>query len=313
MVSGQPHSETSDTLAPRPVSPAYGRYAVAILMLTYALSFLDRQVVTILAEPIKNDLKLADWQLGMMTGMAFALLYTVLGIPIARLAERGHRPFIIATAVMTWSAFTVLCGQTHNFIQLLLARAGVGVGEAGGTPPALSLIADYAPKEKRASSVAFYMIGAPLGGLAGMAIGGLVADHWGWRHTFLLIGLPGILVATVIALTLREPRSKAMRKLAQEADREGVLMKDLAALGKKPAYRWVVTAATARGFETYGASAFYGSFFLRNHMEALQQISAPLGLKPLGFLGVTLGLTLGIAGVVGVTIGGFLTDYGARK
>ena len=139
-----------------PVSVAYRRYALTVLLIIYILNFLDRQIVSILAEPIKNELHLADWQLGVMTGLAFALFYTILGIPIARFAETGDRPRIIAVAAGLWSIFTVACGFAQNFVQLVLCRIGVGIGEAGCTPPAHSLITDYTPKEKRASALAFY-------------------------------------------------------------------------------------------------------------------------------------------------------------
>ena len=139
-----------------PVSTGYRRYALWVLLIIYTLNFLDRQVVNILAEPIKRDLGLADWQLGMMTGLAFAIFYTVLGIPIARIAETKNRPYIIGASVAAWSAFTVLCGFTQNFWQLILMRIGVGVGEAGCTPPAHSLITDYVPRANRASAIAFF-------------------------------------------------------------------------------------------------------------------------------------------------------------
>lgn len=183
--------------APAPLAPAYRRYALGVLLAIYTLNFLDRQIVTILAEPIRNDLGLKDWQLGMMTGFAFALLYTVMGIPIARYAERANRPFIIATATAVWSLFTVFCGMATNFVQLILARVGVGIGEAGCAPPAHSLISDYVPKEKRASAMAFYHLGTPLGSLLGLVMGGLAADLWGWRTAFLIAGVPGIVMAVV--------------------------------------------------------------------------------------------------------------------
>ena len=139
----------------QPYSASYTRYALFLLLGIYIVNFLDRAVVNILAEPIKNDLGLHDWQLGLMSGLAFAIFYTVLGIPIARMAERKNRPIIIGTAVAVWSGFTALSGMAQNFAQLVLFRIGVGVGEAGCTPPAHSLIADYVPKEKRASALAF--------------------------------------------------------------------------------------------------------------------------------------------------------------
>jgi MFS family permease len=141
----EPNSVPVETPDHEPLSPAYRRYALGVLLAIYTLNFLDRQVVNILAEPIKRDLNLADWQLGMMTGLAFALFYTVLMLPIARLAERGHRPWIIASATAIWSFFTILCGMSQTFLQLFLARIGVGIGEAGCSPPAHSLISDYVP------------------------------------------------------------------------------------------------------------------------------------------------------------------------
>ena len=185
-----------------PYSPGYTRYAMFLLLGIYIVNFLDRAVVNILAEPIKNDLGLADWQLGLMSGLAFAIFYTVLGIPIARLAERKNRPIIIGTAVAVWSGFTALSGMAQNFAQLVLFRIGVGVGEAGCTPPAHSLIADYVPKEKRASALAFYSMGTPLGGLLGLVMGGLIADAYGWRVAFFVAGAPGILFALLCWFTL---------------------------------------------------------------------------------------------------------------
>ena len=200
-----------------PFTRAYTRYAMGLLLAIYIVNFLDRQVVNILAEPIKNDLGLADWQLGLMSGLAFAVFYTFLGIPIARLAERRHRPIIIGASVAAWSGFTALCGAAQNFTQLVACRIGVGVGEAGCTPPAHSLIVDYVPKEKRASALAFYSMGTPLGGLVGMIMGGLVADAYGWRAAFLVAGVPGILFALLALFTLKEPRRLMARHAAQVA------------------------------------------------------------------------------------------------
>ena len=183
-----PESTSSNV---RQVTPGYRRYAIWLLFVVYVFNFIDRQIVTILAEPIKRDLQIADWQLGLMTGTAFAIFYCTLGIPIARLAERRSRPWIIGLSLAAWSGFTALCGLAQNFWQLVLARIGVGVGEAGCTPPAHSLIADYAPKEQRASALAVYSMGNPVGALIGVVVGGLVADAYGWRMAFLLVGLPG--------------------------------------------------------------------------------------------------------------------------
>lgn len=188
-----------------------------ILLLVYIFNFIDRQIVNILAEPIAKDLNLSDTQIGLMTGLAFALFYTVLGIPIARYADnpKSSRPLIIAIALTIWSGMTVLCGMATSYIQLLLARIGVGVGEAGCTPAAHSLIADTVPAEKRSSALAFYGLGIPIGSLLGMMVGGVLNDTIGWRNAFIAVGLPGVLLALFVLAFLKEPRRNAAFVAAQ--------------------------------------------------------------------------------------------------
>ncbi|MEJ2818608.1 MFS transporter [Caulobacter sp. CCG-8] len=291
-----------------PVSSGYRRYALWVLLIIYTLNFLDRQVVNILAEPIKRDLHLADWQLGMMTGLAFAIFYTVLGIPIARLAETKNRPFIIGASVAAWSAFTVLCGFTQNFWQLILARIGVGVGEAGCTPPAHSLITDYVPKDKRAGAIAFYSIGTPLGTLAGMAMGGLVADAYGWRVAFMVAGAPGVLFALIAAFTLVEPRRQLAADIAARAASKISFGAALAVLATKKTFWLVALAASIKAFVGYGHAPFTASFFFRVHGAEVAELAARFGLKSAGFLGLALGLIGGTAGVIGAWLGGLLAD-----
>lgn len=291
-----------------PVSTAYRRYALWVLLIIYTLNFLDRQVVNILAEPIKRDLHLADWQLGMMTGLAFAIFYTVLGIPIARMAETKNRPFIIGASVAAWSAFTVLCGFTQNFWQLILARIGVGVGEAGCTPPAHSLITDYVPKEKRASAIAFYSIGTPLGTLAGMAMGGLIADAYGWRVAFMVAGAPGVIFALIAAFTLVEPRKQMAAEMAARASSQISFAAALAVLATKKTFWLVALAASIKAFIGYGHAPFTASFFFRNHGAEIAELAAMFGLKSAGFLGLALGLIGGTAGVIGAWLGGVFAD-----
>ncbi|MGL4543373.1 MAG: MFS transporter, partial [Polymorphobacter sp.] len=187
------------------------RVLLWILLIVYVFNFIDRQIVNILAESIKNDLGLSDTQLGLMTGLAFALLYTILGVPIARYADKPHtnRVGLITLSLVLWSAMTALCGLAQNFGQLLAARVGVGIGEAGCTPAAHSLISDAVPREKRASAIAFYGLGIPLGALLGMVIGGFLDDAFGWRMAFLAVGLPGIALGALVWLVLRDPRSSA--------------------------------------------------------------------------------------------------------
>ena len=304
---------------PAPYSPGYTRYAMFLLLGIYTINFLDRQIVTILAEPIKNDLGLADWQLGLMSGLAFAVFYTVLGIPIARLAERRNRPIIIGTSVAIWSGFTALCATAGNFWQLVGYRIGVGIGEAGCTPPAHSLISDYVPKEKRASALAFYSMGTPIGGLIGLIMGGLVADAYGWRMAFLVAGVPGLLFAALAIFTLKEPRRILAAHTAATQAASATLKQTLAYLGTKKTFWYIAFGAAIKAFIGYGHGPFTASFFLRNHTEEVARLAAFFGaslnydLKSVGFLGLALGLMSGTAGAFGSWLGGYLADrFGQR-
>jgi MFS family permease len=301
----------------QPLAPGARRYAVGMLLVIYIFNFLDRQIVNILAEPIKLELGLADWQLGMLTGLAFAAFYTVLGIPIARYAEKADRVKIISVAVAVWSAFTIACGLAANFTQLLLARIGVGVGEAGCSPPAHSLITDYTPKEERASALAFYSMGIPLGSLAGMALGGLIADAFGWRAAFFVAGAPGIILAVMAFLTLPEPRRGLEKKVVPV---KGPSFVDaIKELKSKKSFWWISIGAALSAMVGYGHIAFYGSFYLRNHGEGLTamavSVNEMIGVSfgPIGFVGTALGLIIGVCGAAGTFLGGVLADRAARK
>jgi len=186
-------------------SQGYLRYALGLLCLVYVVNFVDRQVLAILLQSIKDDLALSDLQLGLLSGTAFGLFYATLGIPIARLADRYSRKGVIAICLTIWSGMTALCGTAGGFATLLLYRVGVGVGEAGGSPPAHSMISDYFPPEKRATALGIFSLGVPLGILVGFMAGGWLDQALGWRQAFIVVGLPGIAVALVVALTLREP------------------------------------------------------------------------------------------------------------
>lgn len=312
-----PATPTIDGIRPgvREVTPGYRRYAVGLLFFVYVFNFIDRQIVTILAEPIKQDLQIADWQLGLMTGTAFAIFYCTLGIPIARLAERRNRPWIIGLSLAAWSGFTALCGLAQNFWQLVLARIGVGVGEAGCTPPAHSLIADYTPKEQRASAMAVYSMGNPVGALIGVVTGGLIADAYGWRTAFLLVGLPGIALAIVVVLTLIEPRLKRAAATARDAAQasQSTFGDVMRVLWKKRTFWYMAFGVSIVAFVGYGHAPFGASFFLRVHGAEIEQLAAQFGLGPIGFVGLSLGLILGVSAGVGVFLGGIIADrYGAR-
>ncbi len=302
----------TSTVSAAPYSAAYTRYAMFLLLGIYIVNFLDRAVVNILAEPIKNDLGLADWQLGLMSGLAFAIFYTVLGIPIARLAERKNRPIIIGTAVAVWSGFTALSGMANSFLQLVIFRIGVGVGEAGCTPPAHSLIADYVPKEKRASALAFYSMGTPLGGLLGLVMGGLVADAYGWRAAFLVAGAPGIIFALLCWFTLKEPRKLIAQQSIAIQSTQVSFGETLKYLATKKTFWLIALGAAIKAFIGYGHAPFTASFFLRVHGPEVKALAENFGLQSIGFLGLALGLMGGTAGAVSAYLGGQIADKYAK-
>lgn len=195
----------SDT-AERAERPGYRYYVLAVLILVYMLNFLDRQIIGILAAPLKEEFQLSDSQFGLLGGIAFASVYSTLAIPLAWLADRFSRVWIMTGALAVWSGFTALCGVAGSFGQLFLYRMGVGVGEAGGVAPAYSLIADYFPPHQRARALAGFAFGIPLGTAAGTLVGGLLAAEYGWRTAFIVVGLLGLLVAPLLRLTVRDPK-----------------------------------------------------------------------------------------------------------
>ncbi|MFM7349725.1 MAG: spinster family MFS transporter [Erythrobacter sp.] len=292
------------TAAARKTGMARVRVTLWILLTVYVFNFIDRQIVNILAEPIARDLELSDTQIGLMTGLAFALFYTVLGIPIARLADRQttSRPRLIATALALWSGMTALCGLAQNFPQLLLARIGVGVGEAGCTPPAHSLISDIVPAEKRASALAFYSLGIPIGTLLGMIIGGTLADRMGWREAFVIVGLPGVMLALIVWFLLKDPR-RADAAAVLRAQGQPVAMPLGQAVGdvmRSRAFLLLLLAGSSASFLAYGKTTWTTIFFQRTH-----------DLTP-GQVGLWFGLAGGIAGMIGTWAGGYLADrFGA--
>lgn len=298
------------TIAP---SRSYVRYALGLLLVVNVLNFVDRQVLSILIEPIRLELQLADWQLGLLTGLAFAALYTALGVPIARLAERADRPAIITASIVTWSAATMACGAAHNFWQLALARMGVGIGEAGCAPAAHALIADTVPRERRASALSVYAMGTPLGSVVGLVFGGLVVDTWDWRFAFLVCGLPGLVIGALAAMTLREPRRRLSAELRRREQTPQDFRIGFAELRSKRTFWLLALAVAATGMVGYGGGAFLPSFFLRNHGEELARLGAGFGLGAMGFFGVTLGLLAGLAGLVGTWLGGHLADRLGRR
>ena len=284
-------------------APAYRhpRLLLWTLLVVYIFNFIDRQIVAILAEPISRDLGLSDSQLGLLTGLAFALFYATLGVPIARLADNGrtNRSRLIAVCIAVWSAMTALCGVAQNFWQLLLARIGVGIGEAGCTPTAHALIADSLPPEKRAGGIAFFGLGIPIGGLLGTLIGGGMAQMLGWREAFFVVGLPGLLLAVFVWFFLKDPR---LGKVAPvDAPPRLSMWASLKLLAASPAYCLVLSGASLVAFLSYGKGVWVLVYFQRTHKLSVGQTA------------LYVGVILGIAGIVGTWLGGWAADkYGAK-
>ncbi|MFW6094298.1 MAG: spinster family MFS transporter [Pseudomonadota bacterium] len=288
---------TSGAGAASTVAPRYRNFVLAMLVVVYIFNFLDRQIVTILAEPIKIDLGLSDTQIGLMTGLAFAIFYTVLGIPIARLADRANRVTIISVALVIWSGMTAACGLAQNFGQMLAARIGVGVGEAGCSPPAHSLIADYFPPERRASALSIYALGIPVGSILGLLAGGWIAEFYGWRMAFFLVGAPGVALALVFRFAIREPvRGISDAGGAAAAGEQPALLETLRTLLGNRTIAHLALGGALTSFVGYGLGQWLPAYFIRLH---------DLGV---GETATWFGLVLGVASAVGTFVGGALAD-----
>lgn len=283
-------------------SPQQVRMLLWTLMLIYILNFLDRQIVNILAEPISRDLGLSDTQIGLMTGLAFAVFYTFLGIPIARYADNpgANRVGLVAVSLGIWSVMTAACGMAQNFVQLLLARIGVGVGEAGCAPASHALITDSVEPHRRASAIAFFGLGIPIGGLLGMVVGGSLNDAYGWRFAFLCAAVPGILMAFLVPFLIRDPRRNApLRKTNVAASERLPFKAALSEILGSRAYIHLLIAASLTAFLSYGKSVWVTVLFMRTH---------GLSASETGFW---LGITSGIATMIGTWAGGALAErYG---
>jgi predicted MFS family arabinose efflux permease len=277
-----------------PKSKHYRRYVLFLLTIVYALNFVDRQILVILQESIKADMALSDAQLGLLTGFAFAIFYVSVGIPIARWADVGNRKNIVAGAVAIWSGMTALSGLTQNFYQLLLARIGVGIGEAGGSPPSHSILSDYYPAKERGRAMAIYSTGVYLGILIGFIVGGWVNEHYGWRIAFFAVGLPGLLVALIVKFTIREP----IRGIADGIEiKTSVTFKEtLSILWALKSFRFFALASGLTAFCSYGIGNFLPSFLIRSHGFETTQV------------GISLAITAGLGGIIGTYAGGHFAD-----
>ncbi len=294
MSSPQASTDTAD------YSAGYKRFALVMLTIVYAFNFIDRQILVILQEPIKADMGLSDAQLGLLSGFTFALVYVIAGIPIAYYADRGNRRNIVALSLTVWSGMTAISGFAQSYSQLLLARVGVGLGEAGGSPPAHSMISDYYPPEQRGRALSFYSMGVYIGVLLGFLLGGVIADAFGWRMAFVVVGLPGVVFAVFLRFTVKEPIRGRWDNKAVKEDTP-TLSQTLQKLKQTPSFWYIAVGAGMMSFVGYGNGNFFPSFLVRNHDMSLAQV------------GITLALVSGVTGMIGTFLGGYLGDrFGAK-
>jgi len=270
------------------------RRALTLLLLTlaYFFSYMDRQILAILNEDIIRDLRLSDAQMGMLGGLAFAIFYAGLGIPVAWLADRGNRVRIIAIALAIWSGFTAAGGLATNFWQLLGARIGVGIGEAGSSPPSHSIIADLYPPEKRASALSIYSLGVGLGAAFGTIIGGVVATRYGWRVAMYVIGLPGLLLALVIWLAVPEPKRGLSDAQIAMDEAKPTLADGFRTLFANRAALHIIAGFTLTSMIGYGHTAFGPAYLMRSFGFTKLDVAlkiAPVAAVILGFAAVASG------------------------
>ncbi|MDH3336752.1 MAG: MFS transporter [Gammaproteobacteria bacterium] len=278
------------------ISSAARRYAMVVLAIVYMFNFVDRQILSILLPAIRDEFQVGDTVLGLLAGTAFALFYVILGVPIAQLADRVNRRNLIAAAVAIWSGMTALSGLAANIWHLVLARIGVGIGEAGCSPPAHSMIADLYPPERRSSAMGFYTLGISAGIMLAYLAGGWVAQNIGWREAFFIVGIPGLLLALVVRFTLTEPRRGASEQRTDSGEPPTLSLVATFLLARR-SFLYMAIAAGLSAFVGYAIINFMPSFIVRSfNMEV-------------AVLGFWLGLIYGIAGGFGFFMGGYFADH----
>ncbi|MBJ21500.1 MAG: MFS transporter [bacterium] len=270
------------------------QWSLAMLVVVNVMSQLDRQIMSVLVEPIRKDLQLSDTEIGVLVGIAFAFFYTLAGLPIARIADRGNRRNLIAVALTLWSLMTAACGLARSYVELFAARVGVGVGEAGCAPPAQSILSDTFPLSRRGRALATYQLGVPIGLLLGLSGGGYLADVLHWRTVFFVVGLPGIAVAIVTRFVLREPP----RARGEDVEPVGVVLGYLWALRSM---RHHILASSLHTLTLAATATFNFPFLVRVHGFSSTEA------------GITIGLLTGVAGGLGTYLGGWLGDRHAPR
>ncbi len=271
------------------------RYTLGVLIVVYTFNFIDRQILAILLPEIKAEFAVGDKVLGFLAGPAFAILYATLGIPIAFLADRSNRRNLIALTLAIWSGMTALSGVATSIFQLILVRIGVGIGEAGCSPPAHSMIADLYPPERRSTAMGLYTLGISFGIMIAYVAGGWVAENIGWREAFFIVGIPGLLLALIVRFTIQEPVRGTSDNQIDSGDRPSIVAVGKFLLRRK-SFLHMAAGAGLASFSGYAFLSFYPSFLIRSFSMSLSTV------------GVYLGLILGIAGGLGFAGGGYIAD-----
>lgn len=280
----------------QPPSRGYANLVLLMLLVVYTFNFLDRQIIGILAQPIKAELGLTDTQLGALGGIAFALLYSTLGVPLALIADRTSRSWVITVSLAVWSGFTALCGLATGFWQLFFARLGVGVGEAGGVAPSYAMIADYFPPERRARALAIYSLGIPVGLATGALLGGYIAATVDWRTAFVVVGLAGVVIAPLFRLMVREPARGGADPAGTAPAARVPLGAVFPILARKPSFWLMAFAAAFSSMCGYGLAFWAPSLMMRSYGFSLLQASQFMGTLLL------------VGGTLGVFMGGWFAD-----
>jgi predicted MFS family arabinose efflux permease len=291
--------------APDVAAPSVGitrgaGYTLFVLMLVYSCNVMDRNVLTMVLEPIRQEFALSDGQLGLLSGLAFAIFYAVAGLPLGAAADRVNRRNMIFVCLTLWSAMTALSGMAGNFLQLLAARIGVGIGEAGGGPPAMAMISDLYPARRRATAISAFYLASPVGAMISFAGGGWVAQHYGWRMAFLAAAVPGLALAAVLILTVREPMRGQMERRHAEGHTDlaaaPTVGDTLRFVLSQPSLIHMIIATTLTVFVVSGIGTWSASFFIRTH-----------GFSPAG-IGETMAAVTATTGLAGTLAGGLIVD-----
>ncbi|MFC4311617.1 spinster family MFS transporter [Steroidobacter flavus] len=283
----------------RSPSVRYVWYVIGLLSLVNVFNYMDRMALAILSPFVRRDLHLSDTQLGLLVGLAFAVFYALCGVPVARLADRGNRRNIVAGALVVWSSMTALCGGAQNFLQLFLARVGVGAGEAGGLPPAQSMICDYVPLKGRSAAFALHSLGIYVGTMIGMALAGWLAEVIGWRMTFVVLGLPGVALAIFLRFSVREPARGCFEAVTD--DGAPSLRETFRILWQCATYRFLVLFDVVNGFVQYGLNQWLPSYYAREFAVSLSEV------------GLRLGIALGVGAGIGLLLGGLFANKLTRR